>query len=473
MAPKATDEKPKRPWRESIEGITVAVIMAVFLKYFLVEAYKIPSGSMQPTLMGSPAAGIFDRILVDKLSYHLRDPERYEVAVFKHPLNRSLNMIKRIVGMPGEWLRIHNGDLWTKHTEEQPWTVLRRPESVQKGMWRKLTTDGAWRAAEGTQGWEFDGDRVVARGAGVALFPPPNVTIRNGYTDGYAPRIAAAIKSHPRFANARDVGDVRLTGIVEAAEGCSAVAIQIQEGSRRYRFVLPGPAHQEGDGGVVRPRLEVSGYEDAPAAVLAESGATLEAGRELHFAVQNLDDQLRFELDGEVVLELEIPPASNQATRIALEVEGGAATFARLEAFRDIYYIKEGMPQKVWNPIPEGEYVLLGDNTLDSADARDWRRARLELREGSGSELPVGTILDGNSRRSNRKEDANPYVAPSGHLFFRDVWGEVRAFPLGTVQEFPDEKGPTVPRELITGRAVCVFWPVSLRLRTARFSWIH
>ena len=83
----------------------VAIVMAVFLKYFVVEAYKIPTGSMQPTLMGNEETQIFDRILVDKLSYHFRDPERWEVAVFKYPLDRSKNFIKRMVGVGPEQLR--------------------------------------------------------------------------------------------------------------------------------------------------------------------------------------------------------------------------------------------------------------------------------------------------------------------------------------------------------------------------------
>ena len=77
---RATDKRTT-PWRDNLEAITFAVIMAVVLKYFIVEAYKIPTGSMQPTLMGNEETGVFDRILVDKLSYQFRDPERFEVAV--------------------------------------------------------------------------------------------------------------------------------------------------------------------------------------------------------------------------------------------------------------------------------------------------------------------------------------------------------------------------------------------------------
>ena len=60
---------------------------------------------MQPTLMGNPETQVFDRVLVDKLSFQMRDPERWEIVVFKHPLENSRIMVKRLVGMPGEQLQ--------------------------------------------------------------------------------------------------------------------------------------------------------------------------------------------------------------------------------------------------------------------------------------------------------------------------------------------------------------------------------
>ncbi|MEC7233020.1 MAG: S26 family signal peptidase, partial [Planctomycetota bacterium] len=69
------------PWRDNIEAITISIVTIVLFKYFVLEAYKIPTGSMQPTLMGNEETGIFDRVIVDKLSYHFRDPERFEIAV--------------------------------------------------------------------------------------------------------------------------------------------------------------------------------------------------------------------------------------------------------------------------------------------------------------------------------------------------------------------------------------------------------
>jgi len=75
-AKKEKKEKSKHPFRDNIEVVVFAIVMAMGLKVFAVEAYQIPTGSMQPTLMGTPLldpvskttnGGLHDRVLVDKI----------------------------------------------------------------------------------------------------------------------------------------------------------------------------------------------------------------------------------------------------------------------------------------------------------------------------------------------------------------------------------------------------------------------
>jgi signal peptidase I len=143
----AKEHKSRTPWRDNIEAMSVAIIMAVMFKYFALEAYQIPTGSMQPTLMGQDfpperpgtqkpihvqwldklfgeGGSIKDRILVDKLSFHVRDPKRWEVVIFKYPLNRAQNFVKRLVGMPGEHLRIAYGDVWRRENASDAWRIV-------------------------------------------------------------------------------------------------------------------------------------------------------------------------------------------------------------------------------------------------------------------------------------------------------------------------------------------------------------
>ena len=142
MDPKATGKDVKEPRpplaraiAENIECLAIAIVMALILKFFLLEAYKIPTGSMQPTIIGLDEANvkIFDRVLVNKMIYFLREPERFEVVVFKMPLSQRQNYIKRLLGLPGEKIRIRNGDVFVTPAGESEFegeTVTRKPDEV-------------------------------------------------------------------------------------------------------------------------------------------------------------------------------------------------------------------------------------------------------------------------------------------------------------------------------------------------------
>jgi signal peptidase I len=104
--------KAKSAFREYAEAIIMALILALFIRTFIVQAFKIPSGSMIPTLE------IGDHILVNKLSYGLRMPflERYllqygnpvrgDVVVFIYPEDRSKDFIKRVIAVAGDTVEV-------------------------------------------------------------------------------------------------------------------------------------------------------------------------------------------------------------------------------------------------------------------------------------------------------------------------------------------------------------------------------
>src|SRR5262249_3495362 len=105
--------RPPDLWlMDQLEAVAVAIAMALVLKFFIIEAYQIPTGSMQPTILGDAASGIRDRVLADKLCTLLRDPRRWEVMIFRFPHDERRLYVKRIVGLPGETLEIRGGDVW-------------------------------------------------------------------------------------------------------------------------------------------------------------------------------------------------------------------------------------------------------------------------------------------------------------------------------------------------------------------------
>jgi len=103
---------------EWVKSIVLALILALFIRTFFVQAYKIPSGSMIPTLL------IGDHILVNKFVYGVRNPfnrdlwikgrlpKRQEIIVFIYPKNRKLDFIKRVIGLPGDVIEIRNKQVW-------------------------------------------------------------------------------------------------------------------------------------------------------------------------------------------------------------------------------------------------------------------------------------------------------------------------------------------------------------------------
>lgn len=471
---------PRRtPWRDNSEALVVAIVMAVFLKYFVVEAYRIPTGSMQPTLMGQAfgdGGGVFDRILVDKLSFHVREPQRWEVAVFKYPLDRAKNFVKRIWGLPGEELRIRDGDVWVRAAGEPEWRVLRRPRNVQDETLRALDLGASdpmpsWKVERGD--WAAGDRELQARGPGAARFVGHGGgPIVDRYLDGYPAFLRGKISPRGE-SGTMPVGDLRLGGRVRALAGLEALTLELTEGPRRYRFELPGPAAAD-----ARPGIAVSrdaALEDGPTTAVGE-GPGLAAGRWTRFQVQNLDDQLELRLDGRVVASLDVAGTSNQTAQVSIEVRGEGADLEDLQVWRDIYYLS-GQTRSSWT-IPAGNYFMLGDNTQDSSDSREWKFVNLRHGDEGSSELlrgnhrpfsPGADALDSNPWRGNTLE---------GRLtWFRDEWGETHVFPSDSEVRLPVaealEDASFVPRELITGRAVAVFWPVNWSLGFWRLRWIH
>lgn len=124
-------------WREYGEALFIALILALVIRAFLVQAFSIPSGSMQPTLL------IGDYLLVNKFSLGLRNPftnkvwismgkpQRGDVVVFIFPQDPSKDYIKRVVGLPGDRLQIANKKVYINgRLVETPQAVITDPTII-------------------------------------------------------------------------------------------------------------------------------------------------------------------------------------------------------------------------------------------------------------------------------------------------------------------------------------------------------
>jgi signal peptidase I len=136
-APPATPQKIARPrsgLAEFLEMLLVTMLLALFGTTFVVQAFKIPSGSMEPTLL------IGDHVFVNKFIFEgtgawyenflpYRDIRRGDIIVFKFPFDDHPHYVKRVVGLPGDRLRIVNGDVYIDGEFLREPYVVRHPAS--------------------------------------------------------------------------------------------------------------------------------------------------------------------------------------------------------------------------------------------------------------------------------------------------------------------------------------------------------
>ena len=97
------DQKVKDVIKEYAESLLIAFVLAMIIRTFIVQAFKIPTGSMIPTLIEG------DRILVSKYIYKFKDPQAGDVMVFKYPENPKIAFIKRLITEGGKTLELKNG----------------------------------------------------------------------------------------------------------------------------------------------------------------------------------------------------------------------------------------------------------------------------------------------------------------------------------------------------------------------------
>jgi signal peptidase I len=357
----------------------LAVVVAVLLlaRWQVVQAYNIPTSSMEPTLHGELAHP--DYILVDKTAFLRRNPRRWDIVVFNPPekAERSRSgeeapektaFVKRCVGLGGESLDLLGGDLYVDGR------LARRGRRVEDAMMVPLydlgrdLRDSAARSRSGfLADMVFDGTWTMRTGAwsirGDAFHAAPT-------EDGEArlEKLGELTNSYLQvdgnWANYyAPAGDLEVRFRAEPRDPGTTVGADLTEGT--------GDAAQ-------RHSLRIG-----PHGVLLRSGsrtwrsplARAGAGRPLDVAFRNVDDRLTVSVDGETLLRVKLParttrPREPEPGGVELVAEGGCASFGAVRILRDIVYVRgEGSWPRV---VPGGSLFMLGDNTGNSSDSRVW-----------------------------------------------------------------------------------------------------
>lgn len=435
--------------RETFESIVVAFVLAFLFRTFIAEAFVIPTGSMAPTLFGRHKdivcpechyhyevgaseeldrdEGVFllqritlstcpncrveanikelpvfkgDRILVNKFPYEIDDPHRWDVCVFKFPENPERNYIKRMIGLPGEAIRIRRGDVFARKKDEAEFQILRKADPdkqdvlqiivyddqhppdtlLEKGWperWSGMTAsaadtdNGGWTGNDDS--WKVDAKSRVHSLAAVAddfqwlryRHIVPQEFDWKGLEEAQAlpanpkPQLITdfcgynAFKFHPREAPEDDilwVGDLTVSGSVTIEKDPSAnaaVLLELVEGFRHYRCEI-----DVATGEATLTRTDDLNLDGLPVE-MGKAKTGLRGAGTHRFKFANVDDRLVLWIDDAVVPlgdagvypppQLEGPHAADLSP-VGIAVRGAKASVSELLLRRDIYYRAERVP---------------------------------------------------------------------------------------------------------------------------------
>ncbi len=410
---KTPEAKNPKSLIENIEAIVVAIILALVIRQFALEAFKIPTQSMEPTLLGEGNGKKYgDRVLVNKLIYKVSEPKLWDVVVFKYPypdiycremghvyndhkpylyeacpycgrsnvLRKRSDFIKRLVGLPGQHINVFHGDLYLDGT------ISRKTEEAQEALWLPAFESDfsepqpfrdRW-ISNNTQFQLKDG-RLRTSGDTVVRFE-----FRGGVTDETKPddgKLRPGGEQNKR----NPVGDLRVTLQVKPEVGQGALTLIIVEDKTTYRATIPVEGSSQ-SGQVV---IETEMIEKK------ESGShtgTLPVGKFSEVIFANVDDTAYLTIDGNKVFHFQRPDTympefrndnqrNNTRSMASFEADRMTAEFRSLKLDRDVYYTNintssggsrfEHMKAEGY-PIPEDEYFFMGDNSKHSSDGRAW-----------------------------------------------------------------------------------------------------
>ncbi len=520
-------------YRETVEAIVVAMILALVVRGFEAQAFVIPTGSMAPTLMGRhkevtcPQCGFVysvnaseeveggpyfrqvysgicvncrhqatrlddtpsfkgDRILVSMFPYDLpflpgsAPPERWDVVVFRYPEEPEVSYIKRLVGLPGETIRVYHGDIYIKSPGDSEFRLERKPLTHQAAMqipvyddrhqpratagrdeWTRWNSEqpGGWnrverglshyRCEKPTDDWvdlryrhvvpdpqQWDAlinDRTPRRPARASLITDFYSYNTNLSAEGS--NLVSELRGDAENAWLQPhwVGDLTLSAEVEVASPGGELKLELIKGGVPHRCLI--------DLSTGKARF-VRGDD-----TLAEHDTKITKPGRYRLEFANVDDRLSLSVDGRPVggsgVEYEVGdeplvPTAEDLSPAAVGVRQASATVSDLVLKRDIYYTQTP-GRNDYSPVWEDRYPR---NPTDLFDFLSDPSQFPNLAQVRHHEYELGDdrymMMGDNSPRSkdSRGWDSNDRA-----------WDTV------------DRQSWEVPRSLVTGKAFFVYWP--------------
>ncbi len=408
------------PVRNNLEAFGVAILGAVLLKWFCIEAFQIPTSSMQPTLMGSSEAGVYDRLLVDKLTPALREPQRWDVTVFSYPLQKNQNYVKRLLGLPGEILFVGGGNVHRVTVGadgKRTFEVLRKPDRIQGGLWKEVyparlhlhagqkvlggmlyaVPSAAWSDADGPDQLAVTLENVPGRVYKLQFRDDVDGGFVDRVWDGYPTSTAAAIREKNGNQLAEIVPDGRIDATFTPEQAISELALELEVRRPNLKMITFALVVKDGKCQLVARR----GDEKLES---AQKVCELPAGVGTRIGFAHVDDELIAYREGDEVLRFDVsafdcrdgcelpdPKGATAEHGVTPQIRlagQGRARIDDLRISRDQHYTKRRFPYaQDLIEVPAGHYFMMGDNTLQSIDSRGWTSVEIGV-------LPDGTVVN-------------------------------------------------------------------------------
>lgn len=126
MDKEITGVKKESFWREIIKFTFFALIFVLPIRLFIAQPFIVSGASMDPTFETG------EYLIVDQISYHVGDPERGEIVIFKYPKDETKYFIKRVIGLPGDTIELDGTSVTIKNREHPSGFTLQEPYITAK-----------------------------------------------------------------------------------------------------------------------------------------------------------------------------------------------------------------------------------------------------------------------------------------------------------------------------------------------------
>ena len=452
-----------RIFRRFYQILTLIFCLFLVVRTTFVEPHGVPTGSMAPSIfgdrrqcpcprceypiaVGAPQPGQFnpqaaaycpncgltrintvplsdeifgDRLLVDRMVFRLRPPKRWEIAVFHPPDDSKIPYVKRVVGLPGEAIRIHDGDAYANGELLRKSLDAIREMKVPifdmdhppKPMGWGCRWEAGSKSSHPVEGMVVEDRLILDASATVDAVLGLNYRHRNVDT-GVDELIRDDLAYNGSRGVPKPVHDFLVECEVEVIGGTGNFSLRLGDGSDSVRLDLTiGPEN-------AAPSASMLSH-DGNSVKVHYPTLRLNPGRRYRVKLAFVDRRALAAIDGVEAgpaLELFVPkllegklPADRPGTDrpLQLEARGVSVMVHHLKLSRDVQYRSEGENGIVapWQ-LGANEYFLLGDNSASSEDSRYWKKPGVPEGDFIGKPflihqpLRIGRlVLNGNEHR--------------------------------------------------------------------------